>query len=245
MLEAWTYRHAVCRKIGRRLSFAKVLDAKAALALWTETANQQLLETQRSEPFLRSQAALIRATTALRLAQQELVEHFGKQYGFPTRTELDDVHRTVTELRRELRVMRREQQMAAAAPTPASPAGLLPSRRDCPDAATARRQPERDSHMTQIGQSPATALTDAAKLGAKMLAGGQLLQRLRDADVQIATTPKDLVWSQDKVSLFHFRPSAVKRLGVALLLCYGLVVRGHDGPAGRSVAGPQPGEPGA
>ena len=41
------------------------LDAKAALALWTETANQQLLETQRSEPFLKSQAGLIRATTDL------------------------------------------------------------------------------------------------------------------------------------------------------------------------------------
>ena len=79
--------------------------------------------------------------------------------------------------------------------------------------------------MTQIGQSPATALTDAAKLGAKMLAGGQLLQRLRDADVQIATTPKDLVWSQDKVSLFHFRPLAEKRVAVPMLICYGLVGR--------------------
>ena len=83
------------------------------MPLWTETANQQLLETQRSEPFLQTQAAMIRATTELRMAQQELVEHFGKQYGFPTRTELDDVHRTVTELRRELRAMRREQRMAA------------------------------------------------------------------------------------------------------------------------------------
>jgi len=79
--------------------------------------------------------------------------------------------------------------------------------------------------MTQIGQSPATALTDAAKLGAKMLAGGQLLQHLRDADVQIATTPKDLVWSQDKVSLFHFRPLAEKRVAVPVLICYGLVGR--------------------
>jgi hypothetical protein len=85
------------------------LDAKAALNLWTETANRQLLEAQRSEPFLQSQAALIRATTELRLAQQELVEHFGKQYGFPTRTELDDVHRALTDLRRELRVMQRGQ----------------------------------------------------------------------------------------------------------------------------------------
>ena len=56
---------------------------------------------------------MIRATTELRMAQQELVEHFGKQYGFPTRTELDDVHRTVTELRRELRAMRREQRTPA------------------------------------------------------------------------------------------------------------------------------------
>ena len=49
--------------------------------------------------------------------------HLGKQYGFPTRTELDDVHRTVTELRRELRALRREmrtaQQPAAPVPVPA------------------------------------------------------------------------------------------------------------------------------
>ena len=88
---------------------APALDAKAAMALWTDTANLVLLETQRSEPFLQTQAAMIRASTALRMAQQDLVEHFGKQYGFPTRTELDDVHRTVTELRRELRAMRRAQ----------------------------------------------------------------------------------------------------------------------------------------
>ncbi len=80
------------------------------LALWTETANRQLLETQRSEPFLATQAAMIRASTELRMAQQELVEHFGRQFGFPTRTELDDVHRTVTELRREVRAMQREQR---------------------------------------------------------------------------------------------------------------------------------------
>lgn len=92
-------------------------DAKAALALWTETANRKLLETQRSEPFLRTQTAMIRASTDLRMAQQELVEHVGRQFGFPTRTELDDVHRTVTELRREMRAMRRAQR-AAGLPAP-------------------------------------------------------------------------------------------------------------------------------
>jgi hypothetical protein len=119
VLEAWLHagRRFTELLAGRTGTDAKPLDAKAALALWTETANQQLLETQRSEPFLQSQAAMIRATTQLRMAQQDMVEHFGKQYGFPTRTELDDVHRTVTELRREIRAMRREQRMS----TPPAP----------------------------------------------------------------------------------------------------------------------------
>ena len=101
---------------------------QATLALWTETANRELLETQRSEPFLQTQAGLIRATTELRMAQRELVEHFGKQYGFPTRTELDDVHRTVTELRREMRVLRREQPRSTpiTPPTPATEPSRTP-----------------------------------------------------------------------------------------------------------------------
>jgi hypothetical protein len=76
---------------------------------------------------------MIRAVTELRVAQQELVEHFGKQYGFPTRTELDDVHRTVTELRRELRAMRREQRTPALVAPPAALSQPLPMKR------TARR----------------------------------------------------------------------------------------------------------
>jgi polyhydroxyalkanoate synthase len=79
--------------------------------------------------------------------------------------------------------------------------------------------------VTRIGISPAAVLSDAAKYGAKMLTGGQLLHGMRDVDVQIATTPKDLVWSQDKVSLFHYRPLSEKRVGVPLLICYGLVGR--------------------
>ena len=65
-------------------------------------------------------AAMIRASTELRMAQQELVEHFGRQFGFATRTELDDVNRTVTELRREARTMQRERRSSASA-TPESP----------------------------------------------------------------------------------------------------------------------------
>jgi hypothetical protein len=97
------------------------IEPKRALVLWTEVANRVLIETQRSEPFLASQREMIRSTTELRLAQQDLVERFGSQYGFPTRTELDDVHRSLTEMRRELRRMRRALQDAQmATPTATS-----------------------------------------------------------------------------------------------------------------------------
>jgi len=79
--------------------------------------------------------------------------------------------------------------------------------------------------MTQIRTSTATIVSDAAKLGTKMLAGGQLLHEIKDSDVEIATSPKDLVWSQDKVSLFHFRPVTEPAVRLPVLICYGLVGR--------------------
>jgi len=79
--------------------------------------------------------------------------------------------------------------------------------------------------LSQSGTTPATALSDAAKLGTKMLTGGQLLNTLRDADVRIATTPKDLSGARNKVSCFHFVPWRRKRVNVPVLICYGLVGR--------------------
>ncbi|MGG5822379.1 poly(R)-hydroxyalkanoic acid synthase subunit PhaE [Falsiroseomonas sp. HW251] len=120
----------------------KPIPQDATLRLWIETANEVLVEMQRSERFLEAQARLIGASTELRLAQQELAEDLGARFGLPTRRELDDVHRTVTELRRELRAMRRAQRdspreasapRALPAPETAPPQGARPAR------ATSRR----------------------------------------------------------------------------------------------------------
>jgi polyhydroxyalkanoate synthase subunit PhaE len=109
MLEAWM------RATG---SFAKTLNKKAdrkemlgswreVLTLWVETANTALLETQRSEKYLQTQRELLKASTDLRLAQQEVAAFYSEVFGYPTRAELDDVHRSLTELRRELRALER------------------------------------------------------------------------------------------------------------------------------------------
>lgn len=73
--------------------------------------------------------------------------------------------------------------------------------------------------------SPAETLSEAAKLGTKMMRGAKLLNELRDSDVQIATTPKDEVWHLDKVTLYHYRPLSEQRVKTPVLIAYGLIGR--------------------
>lgn len=114
VLEAWLKAaNAFADRLGSITVDNRQPALKEALDLWVETANQALLETQHSDRFLQTQAELLKASTDLRFAQRELTEYYSHIFGFPTRTELDDVHRTVTELKRELRATRRRQALPA------------------------------------------------------------------------------------------------------------------------------------
>jgi hypothetical protein len=80
---------------------------RALTAIWIEVANDELIATQRSETYLTSQRNLLKASTDLRLAQQDIAAFYGEMFGLTTRAEIDDVHKTVTELRREVRALKR------------------------------------------------------------------------------------------------------------------------------------------
>ena len=123
VLEAWMKAAgAFAKLLNERADKGEALESwREVLALWVGTANEVLLETQRSEAFLSTQRDLVKASSELRLAQQDLAEFYSEMFGYPTRTELDDVHRTVTELRRELRAFKRESR--ASRPAVESPNG--------------------------------------------------------------------------------------------------------------------------
>ena len=78
-------------------------DAKATLELWLETANEVLLETHRSPKFLDAQRQLLRSGMDFMLAERALVEAFAEPAGLPTRTEIDEIHRSVHDLKRRVR----------------------------------------------------------------------------------------------------------------------------------------------
>lgn len=90
---------------------------KDALKLWLDVANRTLLETHRSERFLAAQADLLRHGMDFLLAEREVVEALVEPAGLPTRTEIDEVHRSVQELKRRVRTL----EKAAARPPATAP----------------------------------------------------------------------------------------------------------------------------
>jgi polyhydroxyalkanoate synthase subunit PhaE len=84
-------------------------------SLWIQIANDELIATQRSEDYLASQRNLLKASTELRIAQQDLAAFYSEMFGIPTRAELDDVHKTLTELRREVRALKRAKSASEGA----------------------------------------------------------------------------------------------------------------------------------
>jgi hypothetical protein len=109
MLDAWLKAAtAFSKELNQKAGAGEVLESwRDVLALWVETANTALLETQRSDAYLQSQRNMLTASTELRLAQQEVAEFYSQMFGYPTRAELDDVYKTVTELRRDVRALQR------------------------------------------------------------------------------------------------------------------------------------------
>jgi hypothetical protein len=151
MLDAWTRAAgAFAKRLNERTERGEppLNSVRAFLTLWGETANEILLETQRSDAFLETQREVLKASTDLRLAQRSVAEFYSEMFGYPTRAELDDVHKAVTELRRELRALKRSTPRVAL-PSRAQekpPEPKAPQRRSSSTPKTASASKRKGSH---------------------------------------------------------------------------------------------------
>lgn len=75
---------------------------------WLKIANETLIEAHRSEEFVEAQTRMLRAASDYRLRERALAEAWCEAYHIPTRTEVDEIQRTVTELRRQIRLLQRQ-----------------------------------------------------------------------------------------------------------------------------------------
>jgi polyhydroxyalkanoate synthase subunit PhaE len=116
VLGAWTKAATeFAAKLNEAASKGTSLGSRSDLVgIWVEIGNRHQLEMQTMPVFLENQLKLLRASTELRLAQQELADVYGEVFGLPTRVEMDDLARMVSELRRELRAARRASKSEVA-----------------------------------------------------------------------------------------------------------------------------------
>jgi polyhydroxyalkanoate synthesis regulator phasin len=107
---AWTRALERFMKVLNDARGEPIESGRAMLDLWLATANKSLVEMHRSEQFLEAQRRMTRSSTEYRLAEREIAEAFCEMHHIPTRTEMDEMQQVVTELRRELRAMKRQAQ---------------------------------------------------------------------------------------------------------------------------------------
>ncbi len=75
---------------------------------WITVADKVFVEEFRSPEYIRAQGKLLSATMLYRKREEALQEAFLESRGLPTRTEVDEAHQNIYELRKELRAVKRQ-----------------------------------------------------------------------------------------------------------------------------------------
>jgi len=107
MHEAWLRSYTEYSK-AFSLEDLKSGKVKQALDAWLKIANKELLDTQASQDFMDAQKKLMSTATRLKKRQAEAAQKWAETYQMPTRSEIDDLTQIVTDLRRELRDLKRK-----------------------------------------------------------------------------------------------------------------------------------------
>jgi hypothetical protein len=93
----------------------KAPDWRESTDLWMAELNTALLALMREDRYVQSQRKTFDAGLSLRECLAEVAEDWCETFQLPGRREVDDLARSVVELRRELRALQRAARPAAAA----------------------------------------------------------------------------------------------------------------------------------
>ena len=85
-------------------------------AKWAEISNQELIKNQRTDAFLKAQKELLHAALQYRSRQNDVSDAISALFDIPTRRYLDEVTRQLTEMRRELRALKRARDQVKGQP---------------------------------------------------------------------------------------------------------------------------------
>ena len=89
---------------------------------WLAVANDTLIEVHRSDEFVEAQRRMLRAASDRHLQERRIAEAWCEASHVPTRSEVDELQRSLIELRREVRLLRRAANAGSAGEATTPPA---------------------------------------------------------------------------------------------------------------------------
>jgi class III poly(R)-hydroxyalkanoic acid synthase PhaE subunit len=108
-------------------------DIRQLLYLWFDTVDEALLAVFRTEKYVQIQARLMNTAMAYRTHEQAIMEAFLKTSHIPSRVELDETHRRIYDLRKEVRQLKEAiqdlQPERRSRPRPEPQGASAPARR--------------------------------------------------------------------------------------------------------------------
>ncbi|MCG8351689.1 MAG: class III poly(R)-hydroxyalkanoic acid synthase subunit PhaE [Chloroflexales bacterium] len=126
----------------------QIQSLRDLLRLWTDVADKELEAAFQSETYVKAQSRLFNATMQYRLREQAIVETYLKMSYIPTRSEVDEVHRNIYELRKELKALKKElrvrngQESRPEAPVEREQTAKAESKPARPRRSTRKKAPE-------------------------------------------------------------------------------------------------------
>ena len=75
--------------------------------VWSRVADQVFEEVMGSRAALRTRGQFLNAMNSYKIHQQELMEIYLSLLNLPTRGEIDDIHQTLYQLRKEVKQLRK------------------------------------------------------------------------------------------------------------------------------------------
>ena len=78
------------------------------ILLWTRGAENVFTEAFQTESYVLAQGKMLNAAMVYRVHEREVIEVFLNLYDLPTRSELNETHRRIYELRKEVKTLHKE-----------------------------------------------------------------------------------------------------------------------------------------
>ena len=112
LIDAWLQAyHQLIAELGNLAQAGEAVEGiRDFLNRWGATADDTFKQTFQSQPFVSAQTQLVNTIMIYRRRQHHLNDALMELYGLPTRTEVDEAHRRIYELRKEMKALKRQMK---------------------------------------------------------------------------------------------------------------------------------------